>query len=193
MNNPVCYSDPAGESAKIWYILFEEHDPGFIHRQVQAHIVADSIFKSEFVLPGIGRADIYNPQTGEIWEIKHGGSSTEMMAARTNEATQQVSRYIAFEKITLKSGHAYTFAGSFVINCDSISYLIEYHTPAEGVILYHVQQLKKYNNSPYKVKYRTNVALAPASDNKYAYAAAFMCFALGCAAAVVISLQPNIS
>ena len=137
-------------------VLFGDHDPGYIHRAVQAHIVfKNSIIDKELVLPGIGRADIYNPETYEMWEIKHGGSTDEMMNARITNADSQVAKYVqlAKERINLpyRKGHAGAFNGEFILTCDSISYLITYDTPAAGVILYYVKQVKKQESSAFAV------------------------------------------
>jgi len=187
-NNPVQHSDPGGERANIWPVLFEEHDPGYIHRMVQLHIIANTILQKELVLPGFGRADIFNPETGEIWEIKHGGNSMAMRSARTNDAQQQIARYVLFTEITLKPGHANAFAGNFVINCDGISYYVEYDTPAAGTILYYVQQMQSYDPLPYTVKVRKKHPIPQTTDMKYAYIAVGL-IALGCVGAMRISLQ----
>lgn len=106
-----------------------------------------TFLKKEHVLSGIGRADIYNPDTHEIWEIKYGGSSDAMKAERVLLADSQVSRYIKEAMKDLNTiyhkGHAGAFNGQFILCCDSISYLITYDTPKAGVILYYVEQLKK--------------------------------------------------
>ena len=141
-NNPVNYCDPAGY-ARLWPILFGDHVPGFIHKTVQAHIVATGLFRDELYLPGAGYADIFDPETGEIWEIKHGGSTLDMQASRTNDALRQINRYIDNPtKIPLTAGHAGAFTGSFIINCNNVSYSVSYDTPQPGVILYYVQELR---------------------------------------------------
>ena len=156
LNNPIAFSDSTGTRAQVWPVLFGDHDPGYIHRAVQAHIVfKNSIIDKELVLPGIGRADIYNPETYEMWEIKHGGSTDEMMNARITNADSQVAKYVqlAKERINLpyRKGHAGAFNGEFILTCDSISYLITYDTPAAGVILYYVKQVKKQESSAFAV------------------------------------------
>ena len=144
-NNPSNGLDPTGERADLWPLLFEDHDPGFIHRRVQEHIVIKALFTDEFVLPGTGRVDIYDPETGEIWEIKHGGSSLKMQEKRTSDAQKQINRYENNKSnIPLHAGRAGAFTGGFYINCVNKSYLVTYNTPEPGVILYYVEQAPNF-------------------------------------------------
>ena len=151
MNAPACMIDPDGEAANIWYYLFTNHDPGFIHRIVQLHILATYnvyglLYSKEFVMPGVGRADIIKPKTMEIWEIKYIGKDIQ---ARIDQATNQVNNYVTgFAGV--KPGAALEFFGAFVINCCNVSYLITYFTPFPGVILYTVSALGIYQESAYK-------------------------------------------
>ena len=64
-------------TVSVWYYLIMEHKMGAIHSAVQADIVNQSALLSEqWVRKGsgkyFGRADLLNPETGEVWEIKHG-------------------------------------------------------------------------------------------------------------------------
>lgn len=149
-NNPVLYSDPAGTWAQIWPILFGDHNPGYIHTAVQLHIIATELFKKEFILPGVGRADIYDPETHEIWEIKH---ASTVPSERAAAAEARIARYVngyAISGVFCTEGHAGAFTGGFVINCGKISYLITYNTPSEGVILYYVEQMRNYETDPFR-------------------------------------------
>ena len=140
-NNPVLHSDPTGTSAQIWSVLFGDHYPGYIHRQVQLHIIASGIVQGELYFAGVGRADIYDPETKEMWEIKHAGS---IPVERMELAGKQVWKYIEASDYIYHKGHAGAFTGGFIINCDKISYLITYDTPTQGVILYYVEQMYGY-------------------------------------------------
>ena len=150
-NNPVLGYDPTGTRVQLWSTLFDEHDPGFIHRAVQAHIIVSGLFEKELYLPGIGRADIYDPATLEIWEIKHGGNSAAMQNERMLLAGGQINRYIKDSKELNKriyiKGHAGAFTGAFVINCGKMSCLVAYTTPIDGVILYSVSQMNNYEHA----------------------------------------------
>ena len=164
-NNPVCFCDPSGTKAEIWPILFGEHDPGYIHRAVQLHIITTGLFEKELYLPGVGRVDIYDPDTHEIWEIKHGGSTTEMQRIREDKAFEQVNRYRENRKDWLQIGHAGAFTGEFVINCDRQSYLVYYETPSPGVILYYVFgqiDYEPYASYAYKTQKRESSVWAAA-------------------------------
>ena len=153
-NDPINYGDPSGER-RLWQELFYNHDYGYIHRAVQAHILllyntSATIVEKEYVLPGVGRADIYMPETGEVWEIKHGGSAEEMIELRIQQADSQVNRYINATTGLIK-GRAGAFCGFFTINCNDASYSICYFTPQEGVILYFVMPCESKLKSPFLV------------------------------------------
>jgi hypothetical protein len=141
-NDPINYTDPSGAKRKFWFQLFEDHRPGYIHESVQWHILlkynfAELLYEKEFYLPGIGRADIVKLSTGEVWEIKHAGSTTESEMSAMSSACTQLLRYTGNET-SLHTGKAGAFSGYFIINFDNTSYLINYETPDAGVVLYYV-------------------------------------------------------
>ena len=150
-NNPVNRSDPSGHKWKFWRVLFEDHRPGYIHWAVEAHIVLDGVAQKELVLPGVGRADIYRPETGEIWEIKYGGSSEAAQQKNTNKALEQIVLYLNNKEIPLQIGAAGAFKGEFVLDCGGYSYLITYDTPQAGVILYYEKALGKRQGDAFGV------------------------------------------
>ena len=183
LNNPVTYDDPTGMRVELWPILFGEHDPGFIHRSVQAHIIATGLFEHELYLPGAGRADIYDPETGEIWEIKHGGSTPEIQSIRINDAKNQVARYKNNQTIIpLQVGHAGAFTGAFVINCENISYCVSYDTPEPGVILYYVQQMQVYETA-------ASYSYVPKTENAYNWLSAMLIPVVGIGASSIDPIQ----
>ena len=74
-NNPVACIDDSGDDP-IWLRLFEDYHFGFIHLAVQMHIVLRNpgidmercIYNNEGKI--CGRADIFDLDTGEVWELK---------------------------------------------------------------------------------------------------------------------------
>jgi hypothetical protein len=102
-----------------------------------------------------------------------------MRAERILLADDQVSRYIngAMGKLnmTYKKGHAGAFNGQFILSCDSISYLITYDTPAAGVILYYVEQLKRKELN----------AFAVYPSKEYSYSEKMLMLGLGAGAAAL--------
>ena len=152
-SNPVNFSDPTGYKQKFWYILFEEHQPGYIHTRVQLHILAvynttEGLYRKEFAIPGIGRVDIIKPSTGEAWEIKYGGSTVERSIERIDEALNQLSKYTV-DSTGLHPGSAGAFTGFFTINCESNSYGVFYMTPEAGVILYYLLPLESVKKADF--------------------------------------------
>ena len=84
-NNPVNYCDPTGTTQQFWYKMFGDHDPGYIHRAVQVDIlikynVYAEIYGAEYIMPGIGRADIVCLETGEISDKLGRGRHTTRQA-----------------------------------------------------------------------------------------------------------------
>ena len=152
LNNPVNYCDPTGAKAKFWYKMFEDHDPGYIHRAVQVDIlvkynVAAALYKTEYVMPGIGRADIVCLNTGEMWEIKHGGSTDQSWASGIDSANSRLDTYV-LKGSKLKKGQAGQFSGTFTIAYDASMYLVSYATPQVGVILYTFTRTKEHSIQP---------------------------------------------
>ena len=138
-NNPANCLDPGGNKRKFWHQLFEDRDPGYIHRAVQVHILSVEnaraiIFKTELIIPGIGRVDLVCPETNEIWEIKYGGSDDQSFLDGISAANKQLDGYI--KDAALKKGSAGRFNGVFTINYDSSTYVVVYTTPEPGVVIY---------------------------------------------------------
>lgn len=151
-NNPVMCSDPTGTKRKIWFQLFQDHDPGYLHRAVQVHILTTKnieavVYQSEYYMAGVGRADIVSLRTGEMWEIKYGGSGADAYLNGIDSATAQLDRYIS-KGSTLKKGRANTFSGSFTVGVGSLNYFVSYSTPKEGVILYNVSRMNEVQTKP---------------------------------------------
>ena len=169
LNNPIIFSDFAGtysQTWQVWAVLFGDHNPGYIHRAVQAHIVFKYSMQNELTIPGAGRADIYNPATHELWEIKHGGSTDERKSERILSAGLQASRYANGSKTVFEvpyhKGRAGAFNGQFCLDCYDITYLVVYDTPQTGVILYYVLPLEN-RKAP-------SFALYPSTEYNYTYA-----------------------
>ena len=122
---------------------------------VQAHILLSNPhipLAKELSLGAYGRADIVKLDSQEVWEVKHGGGpgySSILQVAR-----DQVIRYLGGKDIDgypiKHAGRAGAFSGEFVINCGKTSYLINYNTPKEGVVLYYVEELKEYRTNPFR-------------------------------------------
>ena len=161
-NDPVNFNDPSGCKRKIWYILFQEHQSGYIHTQVQLHILAvynvtEGLYRKEFVIPGIGRADIVKPSTGEAWEVKHGGGTPEMEEQRIADAQRQLSRYTV-DSTGLHPGSAGEFEGFFTLRAGESAYAVIYITPDAGVILYYLIPLENVK--------KTDFVFAPSSSRE---------------------------
>ena len=148
-NNPIAFVDPSGDYP-LWYYLFEDHRPGFIHMLVEAHILGSmkSIrnLDHEYTV-ATGRADLVDLDTGEVWEIKHGGSG--QYVERTIAAVNQAKKYIGYGPIT-QLGAMGAFSGSFNIDCMGKTYQVSYCTPLKGAVIYTVQAL---DNAQKEVQY----------------------------------------
>ena len=162
LNNPVNRSDSSG-SISLWYYLIVDFDMGFIHRMVQAHIVATGgpDIKTEMVLTGLGRADVVDKSLGVVWEVKHAGKYPD---ARMFEAAVQAAGYIGGEYedvLIIGLGEAGRFNGTFCITCRGQNYEVSYNTPMDGVILYTVTE-----TSNQKEQYDYSYTYVPKADQE---------------------------
>ena len=151
LNNPVNRTDVGG-AVSLWWYLIVDHDMGFIHRAVEAHILAKYPGTSkEYTISGFGRADIV--KGSEVWEIKHAGMNP---IGRIAAATAQASYYVLSDENLDRLGDAGTFSGNFVITCFDSSYNVDYKTPSAGVVLYTVTEIgttSKQGDVVYNPKY----------------------------------------
>ena len=152
LNNPVNRIDACGD-VSLWFYLLVDHDMGFIHRMVQAHIrvTYGANYSTEMSLSGFGRADIVNTVTGHVWEVKHAG---QFPSARAAIATAQATAYIGGTNgsTTITGlGEAGAFTGYFYIQCMNECYLVNYETPQKGAVLYSVKRVENCSESPFRV------------------------------------------
>ena len=162
LNNPISFVDPTGDYS-LWYYLFEDHVPGFIHTLVELNILASMKsmrnLTNEYTVT-TGRADIVDLDTGEVWEIKHG--SSDLMVQRTIDAVNQANKYVGHGVIT-QLGAVDAFSGTFTIDCQGVTYQVDYFTPLEGAIIYTVTAL---DTAQAEVQYAYAPKRAPAEDRK---------------------------
>ena len=190
-NNPATYLDPTGTRIAFWHQLFEDHDPGYLHRVVQAdifvkHNLQAVLYDTEYVMPGIGRADVVCLSTGEMWEIKYGGSNATGWEKGLADANAQLGRY-AGKGSALRKGRANMFSGSVVVGFGDMQYIVHYETPEVGVILYTLER---------KYEYESQVAYRYAPHTLYDYKKQLMgsfgiMLGLGVLGALHVNLQEN--
>ena len=149
LNNPINRTDVFG-SISIWYYLIIDHDMGFIHRLVQAEIMANygGNIHAELILTGFGRADLVDVSTCVVWEVKHAGQNKEL---RSIIAKAQATKYIggSYEDIVIVGlGSANAFSGKFIVQCMECYYEVSYTTPDSGVVLYEVQEVNNFQGEP---------------------------------------------
>lgn len=144
LNNPVLLQDSEGDSpALIWYFLFLNSEFGFIHRMVQADIVKNNpqmlievwTNRSDGTL---GRADVVDPSTGHVWEVK--SQNTVALADAQARSYINGACFGSWDKTITDLGEAGRFANVFYVNCLGRTYLVSYTTPAPGVISYSVNE-----------------------------------------------------
>ena len=148
LNNPVVFTDEGGESsAPFWFFLFMNSEYGLVHRLVQIACVAQkpgSVMEVGVLRENgfYGRADIlYNDK---VWEVKHKASKPLALP----QAKSYVGGKPTHGPVITGLGDAETFKGSFIINCMGESYEVTFSTPADGVVLYDVQQKAKLDLQP---------------------------------------------
>ena len=132
---------------------------------MQAQILATSGSEIvvELVLPGIGRADVVNTETGRVWEVKHAGKYPEL---RKLIAAAQAVGYIGGEQhgVLIEAlGDEGEFQGEFLVFCVNRYYLVTYNTPMDGVVLYSVEDITGTENAyEYATIYNYNPKKMPA-------------------------------
>ncbi len=143
-NNCVSLVDPEGEDP--WWML--DGDWGYIHRQVQDHIVTYTTHrrltkeqKIEYTKGGTGKADIYDPNTNEIWEVKSSGPAS--LSAST-QLDLYCSGTIPGTTIHPQKGRE-GFFGIF----DTEEFRVVYWTNGRGVILYKFWRREKPEEAVY--------------------------------------------
>ena len=147
-----------GGTDYIWQRLFEDYHFGFIHLAVQLHIVLSNpgIGMERYVYNNedkqCGRADIFNLETGEVWELKTVRTGA---AAADLQVTQYCGNHLKNSKKPITKGSAGMFpgrfAGTFELSCMGDNYTVIYYTPEPGVILYAVKRSSIKATGPYAV------------------------------------------
>jgi len=142
LNNPTNRLDLEGSASVWWHIITKTKNWGVVHRKVSNHIINHyPDLDAEMTLLGIGRADIVNLETGEVWEIKHAGN---IKGIRILTAQKQARGYINGNEVK-KLGAANSFSGSFTFSYCGDSYIIYYETPAEGAVVYWIEEVDDGN------------------------------------------------
>jgi len=158
-NNPVNFSDPTGFIP--WDTLLY---PGEIHNAVVRDIKSVYGFKTEQWV-GTGRADIINPNTREVWEVKP-------VTANQNSAYEQLKKYT---KGTWNGRVGLNVGGSSIKyrNFNYKNYSVTYWYEGKGIIRYTFKIRNKVNWS-YAVMAFVSIAgsiiaiSANGSQNKWA-------------------------
>ncbi len=142
-NDPVNRKDDEGNIWK-WLPFMESGDWGFVHTQVQLHIIGLNGWRgiSKEVYTDINtRMDLYSYPTGEVWEVKpYGNGSGQELAAIALE-NKYVGHYCGGQLII--KGAANAFTGSFSVAYKECTIDVTYWTPASGVVLYDFKTTKK--------------------------------------------------
>ena len=169
LNNPVNRGDSEG-TVSLWYYLIIDHDMGYIHRMVQLHIKTTygEHIHSEWVLTGLGRADIVDEREMVVWEVKHARNIPDQRAL---DAQLQAMNYVGGEHNGAKIvalGQAGAFCGTFDVLCKGSIYQVTYNTPQMGVVLYSVEEVQvrtsaiayEYASTPEEEKQNNAVTVA---------------------------------
>jgi RHS repeat-associated protein len=136
LNNPMKYVDPTGELAY----------PGQIHGWVLTRIVSENEDLSKerwmtFPVLSLGRVDLVDVKTGEIYELKPESWSTENAIAQLKKYTTGTFRAKSLKELEPKIGTGvnHTLCGSFPQDI----YDIQYKYLNTGIITYTYEINKK--------------------------------------------------
>ena len=142
-NDPVNRKDDGGNIWK-WLPFMESGDWGFVHTQVQLHIIGLNGWRgiSKEVYTDINtRMDLYSYPTGEVWEVKPYGNGKGQELAAIAVENKYVGHYCGGQLII--KGAANAFTGSFSVAYKECTIDVTYWTPASGVVLYDFKTTKK--------------------------------------------------
>ena len=112
LNDPVNMTDVDGELAVELLRLFLD-----AHKAVQDDIIAKSggtLVKEvtiDYLSGGFGRAAIFNPATGEVWEVKHAGVSGKRAARQLDRYVSGTARF--YSEQTVRRG-VQSFSGTVI-------------------------------------------------------------------------------
>jgi RHS repeat-associated protein len=135
-NNPLKYIDPAG-----YYINPDLGYQGEIHVQVLLNIKRNfPFFAIDTTLVSGGRADVLNPLTGAVWEVKP-------ITASLSAAERQLARYTSSKwpqntKLKLRTG-GWLPGNVFIYNGIKNAFLVFYEYVGKGIIVYWYYKINK--------------------------------------------------
>ena len=148
LNNPAFYVDVSG------YVPQAVID-GIVHDKVLAHICLWQPYLSyketciyyngENAANGYGFCDLYNTQTGEVWELKKNSNSK---SCRTPAALAQLEAYTKGRlkhKMDLNLCMPYMttiYPGSFIFVHDGYLYAVAYWSEGNGILRYEYDRYK---------------------------------------------------
>ena len=142
-NNPVNGSDPSGylTDGQIHDAVLEEISRKSGGRYKYKRYDTLIIYAVAFGLKWFGFCDLYDPNTGETWELKKNTKST---SCRTEVAQRQLDNYLnngylaSDPDLKLKRPKSSIPAGYFTkYDSDGTKYLINYWDQGGGILRYH--------------------------------------------------------
>lgn len=95
-----------------------------------------------------GFCDLYNPKTGEVWELKRGSTSSSCLK---DNAKGQLSKYLSgrlkyAKSVTLTAGSTTILSGKFTYPDEKGTYYIWYSDDGDGIIYYDYVFIPKPQN-----------------------------------------------
>jgi hypothetical protein len=123
-------------SGSDWYSLPSWN---YIHNQVQKDIASryPDIQSKELYLPGVGRADLYDTKTHEIWEVK---PASYQYGPKLDTGLAQLNKYVGVNDMFVVGGSS--IAGNIFI-IENGQYIVEYENMQNGLIVYTFQDNAK--------------------------------------------------
>ena len=144
MNNPIRYVDPTGEL--VW--------PGQIHNAVSDYIIWMQFIQNGRVIKsnkyvkykegGFGLADLYDPISGEVWEIKPKSYYDSLW--KRDRAEKQLKRYIdnidgAMPGYSLIGKESFFFFSPGALLLFPSIYLVTFEYHSNGMIYYEYDEI----------------------------------------------------
>ena len=153
-NNPTCNSDPTGEltdgqihDSVLAAIIIDYRRSGYYHLSMTDTMV---YYNGKNRWSGWGYCDLYDLQTGEVWELKKASNS---YSCTTSAAKRQLGKYVngclaSDPDLQLSRGGDLVFGtNTYTIKDSSGTYTITYWQECQGILRYSYTFKKDYENS----------------------------------------------
>lgn len=197
-NNPICCLDTTGDLTAgqihdkvLEKIILDYEQGGYFFLSMSDTMI---YYNGENIWNGWGFCDLYDKQTGEVWELKKDSKS---YSCTTKYAKKQLGKYVngrlaSDRDLLLTRGGDLLFEKQmFTIACDHGTYDVEYWQECQGILRYSYKFNQKKNSNTQavqKARLACSIAAVPLAIGAMALGSAIVVG--GASATVIIPFAP---